>query len=131
MFAHAAHILSVPVCVFTDNSALVDGFGAYKQHECTLIPEGSSVHWVPGHGRHEKWTSRVPLVSTRQARALGDRADETAVAAVASAKPALAAAMRACRVAGSWAELAVRRLARPKHGWHDAVVAQSRVSARM
>ena len=71
VLANAAHILGVPVCVLTDNSALVDGFntsgphvdfGAFWAMIHALLLDGSSVHWVPAHGRHEEWTSRVPHI---------------------------------------------------------------------
>ena len=70
-------------------------------------------------------------MSTRQARDLNDRADKAAVAATTPVKPAFDAALRQCRNAADWAELAVRRQARLTHDWHEAVADQSRVRARV
>ena len=138
--ACAANILETPVCVLTGNSALVTSFvserlpadlEAYWALVRRWLPSGSSLHWVPAHGRHVGWASQLPLVSTLEARALNARADLSACAATEPLKPTFAADQRACKAAADWAELSVMRQSRLTHDWHETVAEQAKALGRL
>jgi len=131
VLATAAHALQAPVCVFTDNEALVTSFrgpglprdfAAYWTLVKQLLPEGSSIHWVPAHQRHPEWTVPLPGTTEDEIRALNHRADLCAGAATAPARPAFEAARLRCQEASSWAAAVVKRQAFLTTHWHDAVL---------
>ncbi|CAE7488800.1 unnamed protein product [Symbiodinium natans] len=133
-------MLQVPVCVLTDNSALVTSFvadqppgdlGAYWAMIRHLLPVGSSLHWVPAHGRRSTWTSGIPLVSTQEARDLNARADLSACSATEPMKATFAAAQLACKTAFDWASLSVERQERLTQDWHDSVAARAKAIGRL
>ena len=138
--ACAASILEASVCVLTDNSALVTSFvstrppselDAYWALVKRLLPSGSSLHWVPAHGRHNSWASQLPSVSSREARALNARADLSACAATEPLKATFSADQRACKASAEWAELAVMRQSRLTHDWHETVAEQAKALGRL
>ena len=140
VLACAAHMLQVPVCVLTDNSALVTSFvadkppgdlGAYWAMIRHLLPVGSSLHWVPAHGRRSTWTSGIPLVSTQEARDLNARADLSACSATEPMKATFSAAQLACKTAFDWASLSVERQERLTQDWHDSVAARAKAIGRL
>ncbi|CAE7317126.1 unnamed protein product [Symbiodinium sp. CCMP2592] len=131
VLAFAAHALQAPVCVYTDNEALVTSFKSqvpprdFAAYWCLvkqLLPANSSIHWVPAHERHPEWTVSTPGTTEAEIRALNHRADLSAGAATDPAKPAFAAARLSCQEASSWAAAVVKRQVCRTTSWHEAVM---------
>ena len=103
--------LQAPVCVYTDNAALVTSLGtppsprdfaAYCRLVKQLLPEGSSIHWVPAHQRHPEGTVSRPGTTEAEIRARNHRR-----CCYGPAKPAFEAARLRCQ----WAAAIVQRQA--------------------